>query len=184
MKVLIIDILNYSRLSSNDNAFVKTDIWVMIDELLLDLELVIKEKQAKINVRDLPLMEINPGQMRQVFQNLISNAIKFSKRNVPPVIEIFCEESTISISLSGDQIPCCRIHIKDNGIGFDEKFSETIFNLFEKLHSKDDYDGSGIGLSIAKKIIEKHHGQIAVHSQVDVGSEFIITLPINQPRSA
>ena len=168
MKVLIVDILNYSRLSSKDQHYAMTDVRAMIDELLLDLELVIKEKDAVIHVDHFPEMEINPGQMRQVFQNLLSNALKFSRSNVPPVIEIFYREA----EPGGHQI-----HVKDNGIGFDEKFSKSIFNLFEKLHSKDDYDGSGIGLAIAKKIIEKHHGEIVVRSQPGIGTEFIITLP-------
>ena len=181
MKVLIIDILNYSRLSSNNNANVITDIRSMINELLVDLELVIKEKDAIINVGELPQMKINPGQMRQVFQNLISNALKFSKRDNAPVLEIFCKSTMMDHPISKVQIPACNIHFKDNGIGFDEKFSKSIFNLFEKLHSKDDYDGSGIGLAITKKIIEKHGGQISVISKVDVGAEFILTLPINEP---
>jgi PAS domain S-box-containing protein len=180
MKVLIVDILNYSRLSSNDYNYVKTDLSAMINELLTDLELTIKEKDASIRVTKMPEMEINPGQMRQVFQNLISNALKFCKRGVPPVIEIYCEQLTQTHPVFRQDVPYCNIHIKDNGIGFDERFSKSIFNLFEKLHSKDDYDGSGIGLAITKKIIEKHHGQISVHSKPDVGTEFILTLPINQ----
>jgi PAS domain S-box-containing protein len=178
MKVLIIDILNYSRLSSNEKNFVHTDIAEMIRELLVDLELIIKEKKAIITIRELPSMEINPGQMRQVFQNLISNALKFCKPGVPPVIDIFCERSTTAYPIAR-QPRYCRIHIKDNGIGFDEKFSESIFSLFEKLHSKDEYEGSGIGLAITKKIIEKHDGQILVNSMPNVGTEFILMLPIN-----
>ena len=180
MKVLIIDILNYSRLSSNDTTYIRTDVKAMIDELLVDLELVIKEKNALIKVSEMPQMQINPGQMRQVFQNLISNALKFCKREVAPVIEIYCEGVVMNHPITRKQVPYCNIHIKDNGIGFDEKFSKSIFNLFEKLHSKDDYDGSGIGLAITKKIIEKHHGQIFVRSKVDVGTEFILKLPIDQ----
>lgn len=180
MKVLIIDILNYSRLSSNDKNYVITDVNAMINELLLDLELVTKEKNAVIRVHELPHMQINPGQMRQVFQNLISNALKFCKRDVPPFIEIYSRIVMIKHPVLHHDVPYCNIHIRDNGIGFDEKFSKNIFNLFEKLHSKDDYDGSGIGLAITKKIIEKHNGQISVHSKMGVGTEFILTLPIDQ----
>lgn len=181
MKVLIVDILNYSRLSSNDNHYVMTDIKAMIDELLVDLELTIRKKNARITVADFPILEVNPGQMRQVFQNLVSNALKFSKPDVPCVVEIF-HGAALKDSEAERELPgaYCHIHIKDNGIGFDEKFSRTIFNLFEKLHSKDDYDGSGIGLAITKKIIEKHGGRINVMSKVNVGTEFIISLPVNQ----
>lgn len=183
MKVLIVDILNYSRLSSNENHYVKTDVKAMIDELLLDLELTIRDKRARITVADFPVMEVNPGQMRQVFQNLVSNALKFSKHDAPCKIEIFHSPGLIDPEVERTAPgPYCHIHVKDNGIGFDEKFSKTIFNLFEKLHSKDDYGGSGIGLAITKKIIEKHGGYINVVSAVNVGTEFIITLPINQSR--
>jgi PAS domain S-box-containing protein len=180
MKALIIDILNYSRLSSNDRNYVKTDVKAMINELLVDLELIIKEKNAVISVGYIPNLEINPGQMRQVFQNLISNALKFCKRNVAPIIDIYCEPRSVEDSFLHNGVRHCNIYIRDNGIGFNEKYVKTIFNLFEKLHSKDDYDGSGIGLAITKKIIEKHNGQISVRSEEGVGTEFILTLPMEQ----
>jgi PAS domain S-box-containing protein len=181
MKVLIIDILNYSRLSANNNEFKNTDLNAMIAELLDDLELTIKEKNATIILKNLPKVEINRGQMRQVFQNLISNALKFSKSDASPVVEIFCDDNLTEFStdekLAGRY---CHLHVKDNGIGFDQKYSRLIFNLFEKLHSKDDYGGTGIGLAITKKIIEKHHGHINVLSRIGVGTEFIISLPFTQ----
>lgn len=176
MKALIVDILNYSRLSAKDNPFEKTDLNPVISELLEDMEFTIREKNATIVVGDLPIVEVNRGQIRQVLQNLISNAIKFSKKDNHPFIEIFHKQET------GNENPdqyCC-LHIRDNGIGFDKKYSNTIFDLFEKLHSKDDYEGTGIGLSIAKKIIDKHGGNIKVFSKVGVGTEFMISLPLNQ----
>jgi PAS domain S-box-containing protein len=180
MKVLIVDILNYSRLSAKDNQFVKTDLNAIISELLDDMEFTIKEKKAKIVVSDLPDLEINRGQIRQVFQNLISNAIKFAKTNTNPVIEVYSKDSNEENMLKDVSKDFCYIHIKDNGIGFEEKYAKSIFNLFEKLHSKDVYEGTGIGLAIAKKIVEKHHGNINVVSEVGVGTEFIISLPLNQ----
>lgn len=183
MKTLIIDILNYSKLSSNTNEYAKTDLHDVIDELLEDLELTIQQKNATIKVHDLPVVEINRGQMRQVFQNLVSNALKFSKKDIAPHIEIF--STTEDITLEGLNTPkrWCHIHIKDNGIGFDPKYSRIIFNLFEKLHSKDDYEGTGIGLAITKKIIEKHHGHIDVTSEPGIGTEFILSLPAYQTKT-
>jgi PAS domain S-box-containing protein len=182
MKVLIVDILNYSRLSAKDNQFEKTDLNLMIAELMDDMELSIKEKNATVRVSKIPVVEVNPGQMRQVLQNLLSNALKFSRKRTPPVIEIFPGEappgtSTV-IPFSSERY--CHLHIKDNGIGFETKYAKSIFNLFEKLHSKDDYEGSGIGLAIAKKIIEKHHGDIKVISKIGEGTEFIVSLPFIQ----
>jgi PAS domain S-box-containing protein len=180
MKVLIVDILNYSRLSAKDNQFEKVDLNGMITELLDDLEFTIKEKNANISVGALPALEVNHGQIRQVFQNLISNAIKFARHGVDPKVQIFCHDSTSEVMVEDVSKDFVYIHIKDNGIGFEEKYAKSIFNLFEKLHSKDVYEGTGIGLAIAKKIIEKHHGNISVVSAVDVGTEFVISLPLNQ----
>ena len=177
MKVLIIDILNYSRLSAKDNQFERTDLKAMIAELLDDMDLTVSEKNATIVVGDLPHVDVNRGQMRQVMQNLISNAIKFSKKGTNPHIEIYHEEPRDSNETPGKY---CYLHVKDNGIGFDKKYAKSIFNLFEKLHSKDDYEGTGIGLAIAKKIIEKHHGDVRVDSKIGEGTEFIIRLPVQQ----
>jgi two-component system CheB/CheR fusion protein len=184
MKALIVDILNYSRLSAKDNQFERTDLKVMIQELLDDLEFTIKEKNATIMVGDLPEVEVNRGQMRQVLQNIISNAIKFSKKDTDPVIEIFHRKLSYNNNNNLSPAVFCQLHIKDNGIGFDSKYSKAIFNLFEKLHSKDDYEGTGIGLAIAKKIIEKHRGTIKVSSKIGEGTEFIISLPIEQNMTA
>jgi PAS domain S-box-containing protein len=180
MKTLIIDVLNYSRLSANDGEFVTTDLNALFKELLEDFELMIEEKRASITHTELPTLEVNRGQIRQVFQNLISNALKFSKAARPPVIEITSKHLAQKSFESREQAngPFCLISIKDNGIGFDEKYIPSIFSLFERLHSKDQYEGTGIGLSITKKIVEKHHGLIHVKSQEGIGAEFQILLPV------
>jgi two-component system CheB/CheR fusion protein len=183
MKVLIIDILNYSRLSAKDNQFERTDLKIMVDELLDDFEFTIKEKNASVIVRELPVVEVNRGQIRQMLQNLLSNAIKFSKKDVNPVIEIFHNIAEQNGRAGAPPARYCHLHVKDNGIGFDKKYTKTIFNLFEKLHSKDDYEGTGIGLAIAKKIVEKHGGDIQVNSKPGIGTEFIVSLPINQNKA-
>ena len=177
MKTLIIDILGYSRLAKNEGKFRLTDLKTLIVELVEDFELTLQEKNANIIVKELPAIEANVGQMRQVFQNLIGNALKFSKPDVAPQIIIeTVEPSDVTI----DEQKECLIRIKDNGIGFDEKYSVSIFSLFQRLHSKDRYEGTGIGLAITKKIIDKHRGEIYVKSQEGVGSEFVLRLPLEQ----
>ena len=185
MKVLIVDILNYSRLSEDNNNFESTDLKVLIHELLEDLEMTVEEKKATIFVDDLPAIPVIRGQMRQVFQNLISNALKFTQKGISPHIVIRSTDELDGFSgAEGFSGKFYHIHVKDNGIGFDEKYSKNIFNLFEKLHSKDDYEGSGIGLTICKKIIEKHHGYISVKTKPGAGSDFIVSLPVEQGSQA
>ena len=182
MKALIIDILNYSRLSAVNGDFMPTDLNSVLKELLEDFELLIADKRAKILNHGMPLLEVNRGQMRQVFQNLVSNALKFSKEGVPPVIEIRSKRlASKSFTSKEEQTgPFCLLTITDNGIGFDEKYATIIFSLFQRLHAKDSFEGTGIGLAITKKIIEKHHGLIQVKSTIGVGSQFMIMLPIKQ----
>lgn len=182
MHSLIRDILNYSRLSANDNQYEHTDLNLLVTELLDDFEIMIKEKNAVIMVEDLPCIQANSGQLRQVFQNLISNALKFSKKDTCPFITIKAK-STLhgnDVIESKKEADYCYISIEDNGIGFDEKYTNNIFTLFKRLNNKDHYEGTGIGLSITKKIIEKHNGTVMARSKEGEGSEFIIALPLLQ----
>jgi PAS domain S-box-containing protein len=184
MKTLIIDILNYSRLSANDAPVECIDLAEMLKELMEDFELIIQEKKAKITVDVLPCIDVNRGQMRQVFQNIISNALKFSKPGKGPVIKVtgrYVAEKSFDSKEQKDG-PFCMICIRDNGIGFEEKYVSNIFALFERLNSKDRYEGTGIGLAIAKKVIDKHNGLITATSKEGVGSEFKIILPVKQPQ--
>jgi signal transduction histidine kinase len=141
---------------------------------------MIKEKHAVIEVDNLPQMEIVPGQMRQVFQNIISNSLKFSQANVTPYIKISCEfvDSCSLNAAKSKQKEFCRITISDNGIGFDEQYANKIFTIFQRLHSREKYEGTGIGLAITKKIIEKHNGLIHAISKENEGATFIIILPV------
>jgi signal transduction histidine kinase len=182
MKSLIIDILNYSRLSADDGEFLPTDLNTVLKELLEDFELLIADKKATILYQNLPVAEVIRGQIRQVFQNLISNALKFSKDDVPPVIEIKASLLENKSFTSREQAngPFCLLTIEDNGIGFDEKYAGIVFSLFQRLHAKDSFEGTGIGLAITKKIIEKHHGLIQVKSAIGAGTKFMIIIPLNQ----
>lgn len=182
MRNLIIDILNYSKLSANDHVMDCIDLKEIVNELLEDFELIIEEKKAQVIVNDLPCIDANKGQIRQVFQNIISNALKFARTDVSPVIKIACKrigEKSFNSAEDADGL-YWMICIRDNGIGFNEKYVENIFSLFERLNSKDKYEGTGIGLAIAKKIIEKHNGIITAVSKPGKGAEFQIILPATQ----
>lgn len=181
MRNMINDILSYSRLSTNLNNFSVTSLNEVIDEVLEDYEILILEKKAEIFVDKLPEVEVNRGQIKQVFQNLISNSIKFSKPGTAPVIRISGGLRDAEASLKDASEPKnCFIKISDNGIGFDELYYEKIFSLFERLNTKDKYEGSGIGLAITKKIIDKHNGSISVLSREGEGAIFELTLPLTQ----
>lgn len=180
MKVLIIDILNYSRLSADDENIESIDLNILIGEIIDDFDLKISEKNAKVEVLQLPAIEGNKGQLRQVFHNLISNALKFSFPDRQSHVIISRKQihaADLGVSL-GNENEYCRISVKDNGIGFDEEFAKSIFNLFEKLNPKSAFEGSGIGLAIAKKIVDKHHGLIIAKSEIGHGAEFNIILPL------
>lgn len=185
MKALIIDVLQYSKLSAKDAGFEPTNLLALVNEALLDFELIIAEKKAVISLSNLPDIEANPGQMRQLFHNIISNALKFSRDELAPVLEI---SATIVADKSFDSPPVaegqfCILRFRDNGIGFDSKYQSLIFSLFERLHSKDRFEGTGIGLAIAKKITEKHNGLITTRSHEGSGAEFLILLPMTQVKN-
>ena len=182
MKALIVDILNYSRLSQNSDSFQLSNLHQIVEDLLDDFDMIIEEKKAVVHVEGLPVCQVTPGQMRQVFQNLISNALKFSREDERPYITIKAHKIGDDSFESGMVAngPFCYISIKDNGIGFNEQYANKIFTLFNRLHTKDKYEGTGIGLAIARKIIDKHNGRIMAKSREGEGAEFIIILPVMQ----
>ncbi|HEY6957049.1 MAG TPA: chemotaxis protein CheB [Flavisolibacter sp.] len=181
MTKLINDLLTFTRLSVNA-SFENVSLNRLVDEVMSDLELAITEKHATIEVDDLPKIDAITGQIRQVFQNIISNALKFTRKDEKPRIKITCEiVGTCAIDAKRDEHgEFCRITIKDNGIGFDNQYAEKIFTIFQRLHSREQYDGTGIGLAITKKIIERHKGVIAASGKENEGSKFVIVLPLKQ----
>lgn len=184
MSRLISDLLDYSRLSVTA-YFQPTDLNALADELLADFDETIREKKASIRKDRLPVLETIPSQIRQVFQNLISNALKFSRPDTAPIIDIRYEvidSKELSGAVSQDG-PYCRITIADNGIGFDERFLDRIFVIFQRLNNINAYEGTGIGLAIAKKIMDKHNGLISARSTENEGSEFILILPFVQEQT-
>lgn len=181
MSGLISDLLAYSQISVPE-AFVPTNLNDLLAELLLDFDELLVRRGAVVNAGDLPVLEVIPTRIRQVFQNLLSNALKFARAEVPPIITISAERIATG-ALDGepsDTGAFCRLIVRDNGIGFDEKFADRIFVIFQRLHNRSSYEGTGVGLAIAKKNIDKHHGIIAARSRLNEGASFIIVLPVSQ----
>jgi signal transduction histidine kinase len=181
MRNLINALLSYSKLSAG-SFFAIVNLNDVIKDALADLELTIKEKQAVIQAGPLPDIEAIPAQMRQLFQNLLSNALKFSKAAIPP--EIIIDSEPVD-DLSLEAVPVkngryTRIKVNDNGIGLDESYIDKIFVIFQRLHGRTQYEGTGIGLAIVKKIVEKHNGLIGVKSKEGEGATFTIVLPLKQ----
>jgi two-component system sensor kinase FixL len=182
MQNLINDLLAFSRLTTQSKPFVKVNLDTILSEVLSDLEITIENTHAEIIRSPLPEIEAEPTQMRQLFQNLISNAIKFRKENENPVINIYARHHQKKAHLTatpGDEIT--QIYIEDNGIGFDEKYLDRIFNIFQRLEGQK-YEGSGIGLAVCRKIAIRHGGDITANSKPGVGTRFIITLALKQPQ--
>lgn len=179
MRLLIDDLLIYSRLSAKVDLE-STDLNVVLKEVLDDLDSEMHPKQPTITIASLPTIKGIPSQLRQVFQNLIGNALKFTKPGKPPIISVTWQRiAKKSVeSLEDENGAYCKIIVKDNGIGFDESLLHKIFIIFQSLNNRKMYEGTGIGLAIAKKIIEKHNGIITAKSKVDEGSSFIVILPL------
>lgn len=182
MKTLVKNILHFSKLSNDLSGFEKLDVTQIIREVIEDFEVVVREKNAEIQVGQIPQMEVIRSHIQQVFQNLIGNALKFNREGVPPLITIsaWCVAEKSLTARQADNGRWCHIEIRDNGIGFDEQFKSRIFDLFQRLNSKDKFEGTGIGLAIVKKIIEKHNGLISANSREGEGAIFSIILPLEQ----
>lgn len=176
MQLLINDLLTFSRQSVSSSDFKKTDLNILVKQAIAELEIEIEKNNAQIDIKELPVIWAIPSLMRQLFYNLIGNAIKFRKKAVEPVVHIESEKLNGG-SHSAINNGYYRISISDNGIGFDSKYSDEIFMVFKRLHSYHAFEGSGVGLSICKKIIEKHNGTITAKGSPDKGSTFIIELP-------
>lgn len=181
MQQLILDLLAYSRASATDQSFEETDLSVMLKTIFLNLQEEINQKNASIEFESLPTLKIIRFQFEQLFTNLISNALKFSQKGTPPHIHI--EAKVVASQSIHSSTPLVHPHyhcltVSDNGIGFEEEFTERIFQVFQRLHGRDTYEGTGIGLAICKKIVENHDGFITAHSQPNQGATFYIYLPV------
>jgi PAS domain S-box-containing protein len=184
MSTLIGDLLNLSHLTKDTKAFVQTDLNQILRNVLIDFELVIKEKNAVVTCAELPSMECIPLQMNQLFYNLINNALKFSVRERFPEINItvdLAEKEDIRHFNLDHQLIYHKINFQDNGIGFDPKYADKIFVIFQRLNSRLNYSGSGIGLALCRKIALNHHGIINAEGKEGEGATFICILPEKQP---
>ncbi len=176
MQNLITDILTFSKLSSEKVDFIDSDMTKIVSEVLNDMEEELKGREAHVELASLPRLKVNPGLMKPLFQNLIGNAMKYSKKDLPPKIKI---KADVSGQINGQSTKrYCRIFIEDNGIGFDQRYAEEIFGMFKRLHRNSEFEGTGIGLALCKKIVEQHNGFISARSKVGEGSTFIISLPV------
>jgi two-component system, chemotaxis family, sensor kinase Cph1 len=180
MSDMIQGLLEFSRVTTRPNPFISTDLTLLVREVMSDIQLLIERSRARIEVLDLPTIEADPIQMRRLFQNLIINSLKFHGRQ-EPVIKIYAEPAGMVDAGDGQQeVKSYRISVEDNGIGFDEKHLDRIFTLFQRLQGRSASDGTGMGLAICRRIVERHKGRITARSRPDHGATFVITLPEKQ----
>lgn len=174
MEILIQDLLKYSRVATRTKPFARINLLEPIKQALSNLERSMEETGGRVFIEELPSIDMDKGQMCQLFQNIIGNALKYHRPGENPIIRIY-------------PTPCdkglCCIAVEDNGIGFDEKHAERIFRPFQRLHGRSSYEGTGMGLAICRKIAERHGGSITVSSAVGRGSIFTVILPVSQPRT-
>lgn len=170
MQELLDALLRYSRVESKGQEFRPAKLDDIIRDSVTDLEIAIRKVEAHVEIGPLPMITGDPYQLRQLFQNLIANAVKYNRSEVKPVVRIHGEANDGK----------CRIFVEDNGIGFDEKYLDKIFQPFQRLHGRNEYSGAGIGLAICRKIVERHGGTITAKSTPRRGSTFIITLPVKR----
>jgi light-regulated signal transduction histidine kinase (bacteriophytochrome) len=183
MQGLLRDLHSYSQVITRGKPFVRTDLVEIFQRVTKDLDYQIEKSEAKIEVNSLPVIEADPTQMYQLFQNLLSNSLKFHKPGQKPFIRIETkniQRNATSVNKMTNDSKTCEILFKDEGIGFDEKYLDRIFQPFERLHSVGEYEGTGMGLAICRKIVERHGGAITAASIPGDGATFIIHLPYQQ----
>lgn len=187
MQTLIYDLLTFSRVISRNEPFVPVDLKRVTQEVIGDLEVRIEKSGAKIELGDLPTIEADAPQMRQLLLNLIGNALKFHAPGKSPVVEVSARMIPAPLDAKGpvgSEAPShsagttyCELTVNDNGIGFDEKYLDRIFAVFQRLHGRQEYEGTGIGLAVCRRIVDRHGGRITAHSKPGEGATFIVTLP-------
>lgn len=185
MQTLIQDLLDFSRIANRTEPFRWVNLAHVVGGVLVDMQPQIEAVHADIQIGDLPTLEADSLQMRHLFQNLLNNALKFRIPDQPPVIHIesslFHNTETGSLTAESSPQTWCQIEVSDNGIGFDVQYAEKIFAVFQRLHARTEYSGTGVGLAICRKIVERHNGTITAVSEPGQGATFIITLPLQQP---
>jgi signal transduction histidine kinase len=176
MRSLIDALLSFSRITTKAQPFVPVNLANVAEEVVSDLEVRVQQMEGSVEIGELPTVEADPLQMRQLFQNLVGNGLKFARPNQPPVVRV---ESRMLPRENGE-IPRYEIAVRDNGIGFEETYLDRIFELFQRLHGRQEYEGTGMGLAICRKIVERHGGEITARSAPNEGATFLVTLPTRQ----
>lgn len=176
MRSLIDALLTFSRITTKAQPFEPVDLAETAREVVSDLEDRVLRSGGQVELGTLPSVEADPAQMRQLLQNLIGNGLKFSRPNVPPRVEV---KSRMLPQVDGET-PRCEIWVRDNGIGFEVVYLDRIFELFQRLHGRQEYEGTGMGLAICRKIVERHSGTITARSAPDEGATFVVTMPLRQ----
>jgi PAS domain S-box-containing protein len=177
MQTLINDLLAYSRVTTRAQPFREVDLNSVVEEVLDTLELRTRETGASIEVKDLPSLQADPLQMQQLLQNLIGNALKFHKPDTSPRVTVLTRPAPDA----PDERSWIELVVQDSGIGFDERYLDRIFSIFQRLHGRGGFEGTGVGLAICRKIAERHGGSITAHSAPDQGASFVVRLPLTQP---
>ncbi|CAM4155156.1 sensor histidine kinase [Pseudoalteromonas ostreae] len=178
MSNLINDLLEFSRVTTRGKDFADTDLKQVLDDVLSDLEIAIKESNAQVKVGEMPVIQADLSQIQQLFLNLISNAVKFRRPDVAPIITIEYKHHKEFSDDYNTELEWQIITVKDNGIGFSPEYSDKIFVPFQRLHGRSQYKGTGIGLSVCRRIVERHGGTITAQSETGEGATFIIKLPV------
>lgn len=182
MQTLINDLLAFSRVTTKAQPFVAVNLTNIAKEVLNDLEARVQQTAGRVEINSLPTIEADPLQMRQLLQNLIGNSLKFHRSDVPPIVRVssksFGDNGTYAQNNSANGH--YQIEVADNGIGFDEKYLDRIFTPFQRLHTRSEYEGTGMGLAVCRKIVERHGGIITAESTPGAGTKFIVTLPVKQ----
>ncbi len=181
MQRLIDGLLTLSRVTTQGQEFVRVNLEEVVQEVVRDLEAQIEKVQGRVEVGHLPTIYADPLQMRQLFQNLLGNALKFHRPDEPPLVRVsgrYLRDRTQRSASAAETEEFCRIVVEDNGIGFEEKYLDRIFNMFQRLHPRDVYEGTGVGLAICRKIVQRHGGSITAQSTPGKGSTFICLLPV------
>ncbi len=182
MRTLINDLLTFSRVTTKAQPFAPVDLAVVAREVVSDLEGRIQQTGGRVELGELPTVAADPLQMRQLLQNLIGNALKFHKPGEPPLVEVH-GRTLEDTDANGAPGSLREITVRDNGIGFDEVYLDRIFEVFQRLHGRMDYEGTGMGLAISRRIVERHGGALTARSTPGQGAAFVVTLPLRHPES-
>ncbi len=179
MSALIDDLLSFSRVTTKQRPFVRVDLDKVIQGVMGDLDYAIEEAGAQVHIDPLPVIDADESQIAQVFMNLVSNSLKFHRPDVRPIVTITCEKNVVSPIVDDNRLWCC-LRVADQGIGFEAQYAERVFSLFQRLHGRDEYSGTGIGLALCRKIVERHGGTISAQSEPGEGAVFTIYMPMEQ----